>query len=533
MTERTSLRPLRPYQGAAYAAAQKAYREGARAILLVAPTGAGKSRLGCEFVINATEKARGLGSVLWLAHREELVRQAVHTIHGEGLLDVGIIAPWARRQHAAVQVASIQTLVAQLRKGRQLPRARVVIFDEAHHASAEEWQGVAADVTDEKGNAPLLVGLTATPERGDGKPLGKSAGGLFDTLIPVSSVRELQALGVLVPCVTYAPETWGKALCREPVDAYRERGWGERCFVFCVSVAHAEQQAQSFRDAGAPAATIHANTPWDVRRARLEAFRLQDATPLRKIGSVEDAPLVLCNVYTLTEGVDVPAASVCITARDVGHPGMMQQMVGRVLRASEGKTRAIWWDLRGCSNRRDRAGNLVIGGPETDREYSLDGKAIAAAEDEENRPRKCKMCGASFITWAVDAKTGARSCPACGEPAPPLAPPVVREREVFAHGSGASDGERADLLKRWAETAVDKGYREGWVRMRFVEKFSTYPDRDAVDAAMASARELYGVRVTPDEMARERVRLERIATERGIPAQWVDATLQKKFRRTG
>lgn len=517
---RVSLRPLRPYQKQGIDAARQAYREGKRSILLVCPTGGGKTRVFCEFVVGAVAKG---GSVLVLAHREELLAQAQRALMAEGISHVGIIAPWARRQHAPVQVASVQTLVAQMRKGRDLPKVRLVVFDEAHHAAADEWCKVAKAITDENGNPPLLIGVTATPERGDGKAMGQADGGLFDALIPVSSVQELQALGVLVPCITYRPETKTKALCREPWQAYREQGEGERCFTFCVTVAHAEQVAADFRANGYPAATIHADTPWALRTARLEAFKTQDVTPLRRAGSPEEVPLVLCNVYTLTEGVDVTSASVCITARGIGHGGMMRQMVGRVLRASEGKTRAIWWDLRGQSHK------PKIGLPESECLYSLEGKAITVKEDVDDPPKRCKACQGTFAAWSVNRTTGERKCPACGEVAPPIESPGVVEREVFAVGSGASDADKSAAIDRLAMIAADRGYRSGWITVRYTEQFGAMPKRGAVDAAMLRARGALGIRVSEGEIEAERDRLLSIAREKGFPISWVEKLILGKF----
>jgi superfamily II DNA or RNA helicase len=386
-----------------------------------------------------------------------------------------------------VQVASVQTLSAQHKKGRQLPPASVLIADEAHHYAADDWGEILSLIRDRDGNTPALLGLTATPERGDGRPMGRDAGGVFDTLIPVSSVRELQTLDVLVPCVTYAPDHKVKALSREPVQAYQEHGAGERAFVFCGNVAHAESVAETFRAAGVPACTIHADTPWNLRAARLEAFRMQETMPLRRVGSAEPAPLAICNVYTCTEGVDVPEASVCIIARGCGHHGMFLQMVGRVLRAAPGKERAILWDLRGVYHDH--------GLPECDRVYSLDGKAIVAAETKEEYPRKCTGCGAAFLTWAVDRATGARKCPSCGAPAPELGPPEVVEREVFAVGSGADERARADALQRLAVECADKEYAPGWLFHRYRESFPGMSlSRNEVDTALASARQLLGIR---------------------------------------
>lgn len=396
--------------------------------------------------------------------------------------------------------------------------ANGILTHNCHHAAADEWFKIAGAIRDKNGEKPLIIGLTATPERGDGRALGD----LFDALIPVSSVRELQELGVLVPCVTYAPEHKTKALSREPFQAYKEHGEGERCFTFCVTVDHAEMVAAQFREAGYPAATIHANTPWKLRTARLEAFRLQSVAPLRRVGSIEDAPLVLCNVYTLTEGVDVPEASVCITARGIGHGGMMRQMVGRVLRCAPGKTRAIWWDLRGQNHK------PKIGLPEADCDYSLEGKAIVVKESPDDPAIRCKNCGCEFFTWAVDGN-GTRICPGCRCDAPPIPLPQTVEREVFAMGSGATEEDRIAALKRFAIEAADRGFRPGYVSVKFAEKYGYMPAHKVVDAMMLEARSVLGIRVAPAVIEAERVRLEEIAMRKGIPMSWVERAIVKKF----
>ena len=518
MHDSTGAQPVRkqprPYQAAAIEAARDAYRRGKRAPLLVAPTGAGKTYLFSRIIESAVGKG---GTALVLAHREELLEQAARAIMAEGVQHVGIIAPWARRQHATVQVASVQTLAAQIKKGRDLPPAKLVVFDEAHHFSpgAPGWFEVAERYRD----VPR-IGFTATPERGDGSPMGD----LFDCLIPVSSVRELQDLGVLVPCVTYRPDGKVKALAREPLQAYQEHGAGERCFVFCASVAHAESVAQTFNDAGIHAATIHADTPWALRKARLAAFKSQDATALRRAGSPEEAPLVLCNVYTLTEGVDVPEASVCILARGVGHAGMLLQMAGRVLRSAPGKERAILWDLRGATHE--------LGLPEEDHDYSLEGKAISEKKDYDNPPKKCEPCGGEFMTWRAKPD-GSRVCPLCGAEAPAIVAPEVVEREVFAAGSGATTRDQRDALDRLAIEALDgrKPRKPGWVWHRFREAYQLDLDWKEIDGAMARARSLLGIRVDPAEVEAERARLEDIARERGIPRSWVEKKLAEKYGR--
>ena len=460
--------PLRPYQARAVAEARDVYRRGSRAILLVAPTGAGKTRIGVEFVSTA---ARRGGGVLWLAHREELLRQARERLLAEGVDDVGIVAPWAPASDAAVQVASVQTLVARQRRGVALPPARVVVLDEAHHHVADTYAAIADHY-----RASVRLGLTATPERADGRPLGD----LFDTLIPVSSIAELTALGVLVPCVTYAPAGATRELSRDPVAAYMGLGTTARAFVFAANVAHAEQVAASFNAEGVPAATVHAGTSWRLRTARLEAFRTGDPAPLRArgIASPEPAPRVLVNVYTLTEGVDVPEAEVCILARGCGSAGMYLQMVGRVLRCAPGKTGATLLDLRGAVHKH--------GLPETERVSSLTRQPIATAGEAAPRVVACAQCGAVFGAWA-SGLAGQRVCPQCGADAPAPVMPRVTARELYRMGPAAAPETKARSLRDLCDRAAARGYKAGWVAHLYRLRFAEWPGRGELAAGMRDA----------------------------------------------
>lgn len=462
---------LWPHQEQAVRAAREAYREGKRSILLVAPTGAGKTKIGVTFVTTAL--ARG-GTVLWLAHREELLQQAKARLNREGVARVGIINSSSGCSTAPIHVASIQTLVARARNG--LPPATVVVFDEAHHYAAERWKEVADHY-----RGSVKLGLTATPERGDGLAMGD----LFDCLIPVSSVRELQALGVLVQCRTFAPDTKTKDLSHDPVVAYLTHTPGERAFVFAQNVSHAETLAKSFTEQGIRAATIHADTKWALREARLAAFQSQDDAPLRAVGTLERAPVVLCNVYTLTEGVDVPEASSCILARSCGHSGMMLQMVGRVLRKAPGKTHATFIDLRGVVHR--------LGLPEADRAWSLSGKAIDLGEKERDVTLKpCPACGAMIGLWRTDSD-GWRVCPQCRERVAEPVPVQVTHRKLLAVGRLASAHDRGEYLAKMAVVAARRKYSPGWLAYRYHERFDRWPEHGESERAILES----GVQPTP------------------------------------
>ena len=435
------VRPLRPYQARAIHDAREAVRAGARAVLIVAPTGAGKTRIGVEVCRGALERG---GRVLWLAHRAELLRQARDRLLDEGVPRVGIVAPWAREDDASdapVMVASVQTLVARGKRGGALPDATVVVLDEAHHYAADDWGRVATHYA-----ACSRVGLTATPERADGRPMGD----LFDALVPVAQVSELQRLGVLVPCRVYAPAKPQKGLASTPVDAYERHTPGELAFVFAANVAHAEAVAAEFLARGITAAVVHGAMRPSVRECLLADFR-------------SGAIRVLVNVYALTEGVDVPQASSCILARGCGSAGQYLQMVGRILRSAPNKGHATLVDLTGVVH--------LHGLPDEDRRYSLTGEAIARSSGEAAPVvLSCLVCGGCFGAWRT-ADTG-RECPLCGADAPAIKAPKLRAAELVAV---ENSGRGRALLVELETQARQQGRDARWVAARYRAHLGAWP----------------------------------------------------------
>lgn len=368
---------LRPYQERAVAALRASYSAGRRAPVLVAPTGAGKTIIGAYII----QSAVALGNrSLFVAPRRELIGQTVRKLAEAGVWDVRVIqgARDTGRPDAPVVVGSIQTLTVPRWLGR-LPHADLVLADEAHHMAAAQWSQLSGAYPQ-----ALWLGLTATPERADGKGLGN----LFDDLIVAATVAELTALGNLVPCRIFAPTTGAELetgeLALDPVAAYQQHCAGELGVVFCATVEHAARTAADFNAAVVPAAVVSGSMPASDRDTVLRSWARGDIR-------------VVCNCGVLTEGFDLPALSVCILARRFGHAGLYLQCIGRVLRPAPGKTRATVIDLCGSA--------IKHGPPEMEREYSLDGKAISSAAPRD-AIRQCPRCGAIFLT--------APACPQCG-----------------------------------------------------------------------------------------------------------------------
>lgn len=391
---------LRPYQVDAIERIRAAIRAGARRIVVVAPTGAGKTVMFTELIRLALAKGH---RVLNLAHRLELIDQISAKLEILGL-DHGVIqgSHWRVRPWCPVQVASVPTLARRER----LPEASVINVDECHHTTAPSFAGVVKSYGDDV----VVLGWTATPERADGTGLGEH----YDQIIEVASVSELIAQGYLVPPRVFAPSTpsvvgvrivggdfskkeLSRAVDRPSLVADVVETWlhlagpssagGLRTtVVFAVSVEHSKHLVDRFVTAGVRAEHLDADTPEDERRAILARVATGETT-------------IVSNVGILTEGWDLPRASCVVQARPTMSRGLYCQMTGRGLRIS---CSDCGGDVNACTSPNhkrdclilDHAGNCHRHGFVTDpREYSLEG---TRAPDRLAIPavRTCQKCAA-------------------------------------------------------------------------------------------------------------------------------------------
>ena len=160
--------------------------------LYVLPTGGGKTVIAGTVIELAVQRG---DRVLVLTHRREILKQTSSKLAIEhGLIQAGLNIDLRYR----VQVASMQTLWARcMRTDRlSLPLADLIIIDEAHHVAAYTWQAIIEEYPKAR-----LLGLTATPCRGDGRGLGN----FFRELIEGPQISELIAQKHLVPTIYYAP----------------------------------------------------------------------------------------------------------------------------------------------------------------------------------------------------------------------------------------------------------------------------------------------------------------------------------------
>lgn len=461
---------LRDYQVRAVDELRDRLVAGKRRLLLVSPTGSGKTTIAADGMILPAIR-RG-SSVLFLAHRRELIEQCSARLRDAGV-EHGIIMagvdplPWLH-----TQVASIPTLTARLGRGGALPAANLIILDEAHHARA----GTYARILDAYPGA-AVIGLTATPWRTDGRGLGE----LFEDLVVAARPRELIERGYLVPYTGLAYDTPDtsrlerkshdyeqeglelvmreKTIVGNVVQQYLEHGAGRRAVVFAVSVAHSRDLVARFRAAGVAAEHLDGETPVAQRDGIL-----------RRLGAGELR--VVSNVGVLTEGWDCPQVEVCILARPTLSVGLYLQMVGRVMRPAVGKREARIHDHAGCI--------VAHGLPDADRDYSLDGDDPAAGRQGARDLPPLRTCRACFAVFeALES-----ACPACGDASTP-APKVLREidgpqvRAVPLHElprfRDAHEEAQKEHYARLLAASREKGYRRGAAAMKFRAIYGRWP----------------------------------------------------------
>ena len=179
----------RPYQHEAVAALLAAAARGVQRPLLVLPTGTGKT------IIFALLVQRRGGRALILAHRDELIQQAVDKLHlVDPSLPLGVVQA-ARDEHTApIVVASVQTLSRRARLARLVPDFRTIVIDEAHHAPAPSYRRILTHCRAWQPDGPLVVGVTATPARGDRQSLRQ----VFDGIVYQRTLVEMMQAGYLV-----------------------------------------------------------------------------------------------------------------------------------------------------------------------------------------------------------------------------------------------------------------------------------------------------------------------------------------------
>jgi DNA repair protein RadD len=466
---------LRDYQRDLIARARVAFRDHHR-ICLQAATGAGKTVMVAQMLKNAVDR----GYRAWfIVHRIELVQQSVATFSMAADINTGVLAAgYPTRPGAPVQVCSVATLA---RRYQMMAPPDLLVFDEAHHVAANTWATIAKACPNAK-----QLGLTATPQRLDGRGLGE----FFDHLITGPSTGWLIQHGFLSPYKLYAPSEgpsldgvkttggdYNKADLAAAMDKasvtgdalaqYQKDCLGARALVFMWNVKASRELADKFLEAGIPAEHLDGDTDPHTRRAAMGRFKNGETR-------------VLCNVDLFGEGLDVPAVDAVFLCRPTQSLGLYLQQIGRGLRPAPGKEFVRIFDHAGNWQR--------FGLPDDERTWSLDATKKRRKKSDEPAVRRCMVC------FAV-SPVSARFCPACLTPFP------IKYRQIkrrVGELEEISPAERASLrmkvyrgdvaprsLLEWQVLAKKLGYKPGWAWHQF--KGHTHADRSR-DTQTDSAR---------------------------------------------
>lgn len=454
---------LRPYQKDTKGDIHSAWYAGARNVLAVLPTGAGKTVTFSDILRDH------VGASCAIAHRQELVSQISLALARDGVrhriigphsivklcvnLHMAELGAAYYDPGAPCAVAGIDTLV---RRGAELAgwlqSVTLWVQDEGHHVlDANKW-GLAAKMFP---NARGL-GVTATPLRADGKGLGRHADGVYGVMVVGPGMRDLITMGYLTDYRIFAPasdmvltadmisDATGdynpiklKAAARKShivgdvVSHYLRIAPGKLGVTFATDVETATDIAKQFNDAGVPAAVVSAKTPDADRISIIRRFKNREL-------------LQLVNVDLFGEGFDLPAIEVVSMARPTKSFGLYVQQFGRALRLMiDPKLHPIWDTLTNEQRRGyiaaskkpvaiiiDHVNNVDprLGGhglPDAPRKWSLnrrDKRASSAATDA-IPVRACPVCTAVYERICP-------ACPYCGyKPAP-----VARSGPEFVDG---------------------------------------------------------------------------------------------------
>lgn len=413
-----------------------AMRRGHKKILMQSSTGSGKTRMALDMIVGAQSKG---SSAIFTVPRTELLEQTMETIGGYGIPFGGIAPGYTPNPLSGVNLAMTPTLARRLDRTKP---PTVLFIDESHYGGADldrimAWATAAGS---------WIIGLSATPMKTNGKPMGD----WYDHMEMGLQTAELIRLGRLSQFRYFAPSApdlgavkvrdgeyvlkqiselmeQETAIIGDAAKTYLERAAGKLCLLFATSRKHAEECRKIYAEAGVTAVVIDGTMTKDVRKRIIRGFADREFT-------------VLINVQLLTFGFDLAQAA----GKDVRVEALtdlcprkslplQMQVWGRALRV--GDEPSIIMDHG--NNWREH------GFPDSDRHWTLEGGEQKGGKGgkREVKQRQCEIPigGCGYV-----APVGPACCPNCGLMYP------VQSRIVETQ-----DGELHEIDRAAAQAAID------------------------------------------------------------------------------
>jgi superfamily II DNA or RNA helicase len=435
---------LRPYQIKAIEKAREEFRADHKRPILVIPPGGGKTVMSAYMAQRAQER----GKVVWfLVHRRELLDQTIETFDRFGI------------ERRSIYVGMVATLANHLDR---YPAPDFIHYDECHHSVCKTWQ----TITDAYPDA-YYIGLSGSPARLDGRPLN----GVFDSMVEVISTQELISLGYLAPYRYFAPAVTDlstlkrrgkdydakqaaqllseRAVFGDVIKHYLHYADGLQAICYCSTVAHSEQTAEAFQNAGINAVSFDGTTPAKERKRIVEEYRA---------GNIK----ILCNCDLIGEGFDVPDCHCCILLRPTMSTSLFIQQSMRCMRPQPGKTAIIL----------DHVNNYQRHGlPDDPREWSLNDTIKPTKQYGSDGKLLIRQCPRCYYTY----KAGPPVCPNCGYKTEMTRQELknieeihlaeIKQRRIESAQSKVTDQTKLDDCRTLAEIqayAKRKGYKSGW-----------------------------------------------------------------------
>lgn len=403
---------LRPYQVDIKNSVFNAWNSNYKNVLLVMPTGMGKTKTFCSIVIDTVVNVPNPLPTAIMVHRKELVQQICLTLAEVGIphniiasrKDIkGIIAAERRmfnkqfyNVNALVTVISVDTLISRedVYRGWALGIRQWITDEAAHVLKDNKWGKAISMFSNARG-----LGVTATPERLDRKGLGSHVDGVFDVMVEGPGSRWgidnkfLSKYKIAIPqsdfekylekgsdTSDYSKKTMMEAsrksqIVGDVVENYIKFANGKQAILFATDVQTANEMERKFNERKITAKSLDGTTPDNERLESLIRFRDKDIK-------------VLINVDLFDEGLDVPGIECVIMARPTKSLGKFLQCVGRGLRPANDKEFMILID---------HVGNVKYHGlPCNVRKWTLD--RISKRAQKLNFIRICSnpMCNAPY-----------------------------------------------------------------------------------------------------------------------------------------